>query len=73
MEGLILGVNTLYRLFCFFKLFPMVGKGLKQHSYLSFQVDPNTRLATDNIKINPSLSTLTAFEHKVVCEGLTDG
>ncbi len=28
MEGLILGVNTLYRLFCFFKLFPMVSKGL---------------------------------------------
>ncbi len=27
MGGLILGVNTLYRLFCFFKLFPMVGKG----------------------------------------------
>ncbi len=26
--GLILGVNTLYRLICFFKLFPMVGKGL---------------------------------------------
>ncbi len=26
--GLILGVNTLYRLFCFFKLFPMVSKGL---------------------------------------------
>ncbi len=26
---LILGVNTLYRLFCFFKLFPMVGKGLR--------------------------------------------
>ncbi len=25
---LILGFNTLYRLFCFFKLFPMVGKGL---------------------------------------------
>ncbi len=24
MEGLVLGVNTLYRLFCFFKLFPMV-------------------------------------------------
>ncbi len=24
--GLILGVNTLYMLFCFFKLFPMVGK-----------------------------------------------
>ncbi len=28
MEVLILGVNTLYRLFCLFKLFPMVGKGL---------------------------------------------
>ena len=28
MEGLILSVNTLYRLFCFFKLFLMVGKGL---------------------------------------------
>ncbi len=28
MGGLILGVNTLYRLFRFFKLFPMVGKGL---------------------------------------------
>ncbi len=31
MGGLILGVNTLYRLFCFFKPFPMVGKGLKGH------------------------------------------
>ncbi len=28
MEGLILGGNTLYRLFCFFKLFLKVGKGL---------------------------------------------
>ncbi len=28
MGGVILGVNTLYRLFCFFKLFPVVGKGL---------------------------------------------
>ena len=28
MGVLILGVNTLYRLFCFFKLFVMVGKGL---------------------------------------------
>ncbi len=28
MGVLILGVNTLYRLFCFIKLFPMVGKGL---------------------------------------------
>jgi len=27
MGGLILGVNTLYRVFCFFKLFLMVGKG----------------------------------------------
>ncbi len=29
--GLILGVNTLHRLFCFFKLFPMVGKGVSKH------------------------------------------
>ena len=29
MGVLILGVNTLYRLFCFFKLFLMVGKGLR--------------------------------------------
>ncbi len=29
MGGLILCVNTSYRLFCFFKLFPMVGKGLR--------------------------------------------
>ncbi len=28
MEGFILGVNTLYRLFCFFKLFPIGGKSL---------------------------------------------
>ena len=28
MGGLIRGVNTLYRLFCFFKLFLMVGNGL---------------------------------------------
>ncbi len=33
MVGLILGINTLYRLFCVFKLFPMVDKGLT----LSFQ------------------------------------
>ncbi len=31
MGGLILGVNTLYRLSCFCKLFPMVGKGLTQY------------------------------------------
>ncbi len=30
MEGLILSLNTLYRLFCFFKVFPMVGKGLTE-------------------------------------------
>ncbi len=35
MGDLILGTDTLYRLFCFFKLFPMVGKGLNmiQFSY----------------------------------------
>ncbi len=30
MGFLVLGVNTIYRLFCFFKLFPMVGKGLNK-------------------------------------------
>ena len=30
MGVLILGVNILYRFFCFFKLFLMIGKGLKQ-------------------------------------------
>ena len=30
MGGLILGINTLYRLFCFFKLFLMIGKGLTE-------------------------------------------
>ncbi len=33
MGSLILGVNTLYRLFCFFKLFPMVSKGLTRLVY----------------------------------------
>ncbi len=33
MGGLILGVNTLYRLLCFFKPFPMVGKGLTLVAY----------------------------------------
>ena len=39
MGVLILGVNTLYRLFCFFKLFLMVGKGLKAavDSYLTVE------------------------------------
>ena len=32
--GLILGVNTLYRLFCFFKLFLMDGKGLMREREL---------------------------------------
>ncbi len=30
MEGLILGINTLY-IYKLFKLFPVVGKGLKRH------------------------------------------
>ena len=32
MGVLILGVNSLYRLFCFFRLFLMVGKGLTEKS-----------------------------------------
>jgi len=30
MEGLLLGVNTLYMLYCFLKQFALVGKGLRQ-------------------------------------------
>ncbi len=43
MGGLILGVNTLYRLFCFFKLFPMVGKGL---NYFLIEWNPVYRNST---------------------------
>ena len=35
MGVLILGVNTLYRLLCFFKLFLMAGKGLNPHKVTS--------------------------------------
>ncbi len=38
MGGLILGVNTLYRLFCFFKLFPVVGKGLNDSDGMAWHV-----------------------------------
>jgi len=34
MEGLILGANTLYKLFCFFKLFAAIGKGINQFRYM---------------------------------------
>ncbi len=39
MEVLILGVNTLYRLFCFFKPFPMVDKGLMYFDTVSQKKD----------------------------------
>ncbi len=39
MGGLILGVNTLYRLLCIFKLFPMVCKGLKGHCHVGDCLD----------------------------------
>ncbi len=35
MGGVILGVNTLYRVFCFIKLFPTVGKGLRRREGVS--------------------------------------
>ncbi len=34
MGVLILGINTLYTLFCFFNLFPMVDKGLRSIVYI---------------------------------------
>ncbi len=39
MAGLILGINTLYGLFCFFKLFPMVSKGLITEQYTDYFTD----------------------------------
>ena len=38
-----LGVNTLYRLFCFFKLFLMVGKGFVAENNRSLRM--STRLS----------------------------
>ncbi len=57
MGGLILGVNTLYRLFCFFKLFPMVDKGLKLGShYVAFIAVPLTQCCIRGAKIEFGLS-----------------
>ncbi len=42
--GLILGVNTLYKLFCFVKPFPMVSKGLKENRRFETWRVPQTRL-----------------------------
>ncbi len=47
---LILGVNTLYRFFCFFKLFAMVSKGLKEFSH-GFSVHTSERMCYVNICI----------------------
>ncbi len=44
MGGFKLGVNTLYRLFCFFKLFPMVGKGLNYIIYVAYTHPASRRL-----------------------------
>ena len=59
--GLILGVNTLYRLFCFFKLFLMVGKGLIK---LVVEVLPDPRLRDVNPRVLGSLcaaQNMTAY------------
>ncbi len=41
------GVNTLYSLFCFFKLFPTVGKGLMESSWIFSSVSlPQGLLST---------------------------
>ncbi len=51
MGDLILGVNTLYRLFCFFKLFPMVGKGL-MHIVLKPHINKNAYGVFNTIGVN---------------------
>ncbi len=38
MGGLILGVNTFYRLFCFFNRFPIVGKELMSRYFSLSQI-----------------------------------
>ncbi len=56
--GLILGVNTLYRLFCFFKLFPMVGKGLIVYMYICIQLHMIIILAKQTISSVINYDTL---------------
>ncbi len=44
MGGLILGINTLYRLLCFFKLFPMVGKlRVKEAETVYYSITPSIK------------------------------
>ncbi len=54
MEGLILGVNTLYRLFCFVKLFPMIGIGLTVYNAILSQLikfhNPNGSLVAITVR-----------------------
>ncbi len=81
MVGLILGVNTLYRLFCFFMLFPMVGKGLTEcprtvllHAsepcslVLPSQVRPHGGIFIDEFE-NDSVSA--NFSYTMVADNLT--
>ncbi len=65
MASLILGFNTLYRLFCFFKPFPMVGKGLS-----AFKNDYNTKFSRSiifEIFFLTAKFTLVKFYHVHAC------
>ncbi len=55
-EGLILGVNTMYMPFCFFKLFPMVGKGLRKYSQAVKHL-----IKLNWSKLNPPLLDMIVF------------
>ena len=54
MGVLILGVNTLYRRFCFFRLFLRVGKGL----IFSDLIPLASRIFAKFLQFNPHLSSL---------------
>ncbi len=58
MGDLILGVITLYRLFCFLKLFPMVGKGLTK------QLESAQCYSLSGIDIRRFSAKLSATSHQ---------
>ncbi len=66
---LILGVNTLYRLFCFFKLFSMVCKGLNFTSASVFQgaVTEVTEEVTWDRVFTPGNITMRIGTEEQVC------
>ncbi len=66
MGGLIPGVNTLYRLFCYFKLFPMVGKGLMPFNAGMYYIPLTKKLSLPGLKrVDRSIVWSTFIEYSV--------